>query len=52
MKLYLTQHGAALPEDEHRGAIGFRPGGLACLEREGSGPWTLTGMLRPDWLVS
>jgi phosphohistidine phosphatase len=39
-----------LTGDEEHAAVGFRPGSLVCLEREGDDPWNLAWMLRPELL--
>jgi phosphohistidine phosphatase len=39
-----------LTGDEEHAVVGFRPGGLVCLEREEDGPWSLAWMLRPELL--
>jgi phosphohistidine phosphatase len=39
-----------LTGDEEHAVVGFRPGGLVCLERDEDGPWSLAWMMRPELL--
>jgi phosphohistidine phosphatase len=40
-----------LASDPDRPLLGFRPGSMACLEKEAEGHWGLAWMLRPELLV-
>ncbi len=53
MRIYLTQHGLAVPKDvdPDRPLLAFQPGTLACLEKDPDGGWALAWMLRPELLA-
>jgi hypothetical protein len=50
MKLYLMQHGEAMPAEEITVTVAFTPETVVCLERRESRAWSLNRVLRPDLL--